>query len=70
GSVTRAEERSFTETRRCGVKVSKGLTRARRSAAALALDPIPAHKKAEMIHIHFAELDKHNCRQPGNSPIS
>ena len=39
---------------------STGLTRARRSAAALALDPIPALLKAKLTHIQIAELDKHN----------
>ena len=39
--------------------ISTGLTRARRSQAALALDPIPA-QKAKMAHIQFAEFDKHN----------
>ncbi|MGI8959025.1 MAG: hypothetical protein ACR2IV_04525, partial [Bryobacteraceae bacterium] len=34
-----------------------------------ALDPIPAHKKAEMIHIHFAELDKHNSRVRVTEPM-
>src|SRR5947209_15112715 len=44
GSLAGAKERSFTQAGRCGVKVSTGLTRARRSQAALALDPIPASK--------------------------
>jgi hypothetical protein len=44
GPTARAEERSYAKTRRCGVKFSTGLTRARRSAAALALDPVPAPK--------------------------
>ena len=42
--------------------VSTQLTGARRSAAALALDPIPAHK-GQMTHIQFAKLDKHNSPQ-------
>ena len=41
---------------------STGLTRARRSAAALALDPIPALLKAKLTHIQIAELDKHNSK--------
>jgi len=40
--------------------VSTGLTRARRSQAALALDPIPA-SKVQSDPLQFAELDKHNC---------
>jgi hypothetical protein len=39
--------------------VSTGLTRARRSQAALALDPIPA-SKVQSDPLEFAELDKHN----------
>jgi hypothetical protein len=39
--------------------VSTGLTRARRSQAALALDPIPA-SKVQSVPLEFAELDKHN----------
>jgi hypothetical protein len=35
------------------------LTRARRSQAALALDPIPA-SKAQSDPLQFAEIDKHN----------
>jgi hypothetical protein len=38
---------------------STGLTRARRSQAALALDPIPA-SKVQSVPLEFAELDKHN----------
>ncbi|MGI9073139.1 MAG: hypothetical protein ACR2JB_17940, partial [Bryobacteraceae bacterium] len=38
-----------------------GLTRARRSAAALALDPIPASKVLSD-PLEFAEFDKHNYR--------
>jgi len=41
------------------MKVSTGLTRARRSAAALALDPIPASKVLSD-PLEFAEFDKHN----------
>jgi hypothetical protein len=41
------------------VTVSTGLTRARRSQAALALDPIPA-SKAHSDPLEIAELDKHN----------
>jgi hypothetical protein len=41
------------------MKVSTGLTRARRSAAALALDPIPA-SKVQSDPLEFAEFDKHN----------
>ncbi len=43
--------------------VSTGLTRARRSLAALALDPIPA-SKVQSVPLEFAELDKHNCPLP------
>ena len=39
--------------------VSTGLARARRSQAALALDPIPA-SKAQSDPLEIAELDKHN----------
>ena len=39
--------------------VSIGLTRARRSKAALALDPIPA-SKVQSDPLEIAELDKHN----------
>ncbi len=39
--------------------VSTGLTRARRSKAALALDPIPA-SKVQSDPLEIAELDKHN----------
>ncbi len=39
--------------------VSTRLTRARRSQAALALDPIPASKVQSGPH-QIAELDKHN----------
>jgi len=39
--------------------VSTGLTKARRSQAALALDPIPA-SKVQSVPLEFAELDKHN----------
>ena len=46
------------------MKVSTGLTSARRSQAALALDPIPAHTNAEMPHIQFAEVDKHARERP------
>jgi hypothetical protein len=53
------------------MKISTGLTRARRSAAALALDPIPASKvKSDPLEI--AELDKHNsakCHQGLNSTV-
>jgi hypothetical protein len=38
---------------------STGLTRARRSQAALALDPLPASKVQSDPH-EIAELDKHN----------
>jgi hypothetical protein len=41
------------------MKVSTGLTRARRSAAALALDPIPA-SKVQSDPLEIAEFDKHN----------
>jgi hypothetical protein len=41
--------------------VSTGLTRARRSQAALALDPIPA-SKVQSVPLEFAELDKDNFR--------
>ncbi len=41
------------------MKVSTRLTRARRSQAALALDPIPA-SKVQADPIQIAELDKHN----------
>jgi hypothetical protein len=41
------------------MKVSTVLTRARRSIAALALDPIPASKVQSAPH-EIAELDKHN----------
>ena len=41
--------------------VSTGLTRARRSQAALALDPIPA-SKVQSDPLEIAELDKHNCK--------
>jgi hypothetical protein len=36
------------------------LTRARRSAAALALEPHPGSKGQIMTHAQIAELDKHN----------
>ena len=39
--------------------VSTGLTRARRSNAALALDPLPA-SKAQSDPLQIAEFDKHN----------
>jgi len=39
--------------------ISTALTRARRSQAALALDPIPA-SKVQSVPLEFAELDKHN----------
>jgi hypothetical protein len=39
--------------------VSTGLTRARRSQAALALDPLPA-SKVHSDPLEIAELDKHN----------
>jgi hypothetical protein len=42
--------------------VSTGLTRARRSQAALALDPIPA-SKVQSVPLEFAELDKHNSKR-------
>jgi hypothetical protein len=42
------------------VKVSTVLTRARRSAAALALEPHPGSKGQIMTHAQIAELDKHN----------
>jgi len=43
------------------VRVSTVLTRARGlNRQPLALDPIPGSQKAEMTHIQFAELDKHN----------
>lgn len=42
---------------------STGLTRARRSQAALALDPIPA-SKVQSVPLEFAELDKHNSLKP------
>jgi hypothetical protein len=41
------------------MRVSTELTRARRSQAALALDPIPA-SKVQSDPLEFAELDKHN----------
>jgi len=41
------------------VMVSTELTKARRSQAALALDPIPA-SKAHSDPLKIAELDKHN----------
>jgi hypothetical protein len=41
--------------------VSTGLTRARRSQAALALDPIPA-SKVHSDPLEIAELDKHNLK--------
>jgi hypothetical protein len=41
------------------VKISTGLTRARRSPAALALGPIPA-SEVQSEPSQFAELDKHN----------
>jgi hypothetical protein len=45
--------------------VSTGLSRARRSQAALALDPIPA-SKVQSAPRQIAELDKHNAnlREP------
>jgi hypothetical protein len=43
--------------------VSTGLTRARRSQAALALDLIPASKVQPVPH-EIAELDKHNLSRP------
>ena len=43
------------------MRVSTGLTRARRSQAALALDPLPA-SKVQSAPRQFAELDKHNFR--------
>ncbi|MGI9075429.1 MAG: hypothetical protein ACR2JB_29835, partial [Bryobacteraceae bacterium] len=50
------------------MKVSTGLTRARRSAAALALDPIPASKVLSD-PLEFAEFDKHNSNRPrGGAP--
>jgi hypothetical protein len=42
------------------MKISTELTRARRSAAALALDPIPA-SKVQSDPLEIAEFDKHNC---------
>ncbi len=42
------------------MKVSTGLTRARRFQAALALVPIPASKVLSA-PLEIAELDKHNC---------
>jgi hypothetical protein len=42
------------------VKVSTELTRARRSAATLALEPHPGSKGQVMAHFQIAELDKHN----------
>ena len=39
--------------------VSTALTGARRSTAALALDPLPA-SKVQLCPLQFAELDKHN----------
>jgi hypothetical protein len=45
------------------VIVSTGLTRARRSQAALALNPIPA-SKVQSVPLKFAELDKHNSGLP------
>jgi hypothetical protein len=42
--------------------VSTELTRARRSQATLALDPIPA-SKAQSDPLKIAELDKHNLRR-------
>jgi hypothetical protein len=41
------------------MKISTELTRARRSAAALALDPIPA-SKVQSDPLEIAEFDKHN----------
>jgi hypothetical protein len=46
------------------VTVSTGLARARRSQAALALDPIPA-SKAQSDPLEIAELDKHNSNAQG-----
>jgi hypothetical protein len=40
------------------------LTRARRSAAALALEPHPGSKGQIMTHAQIAELDKHNRSHP------
>jgi hypothetical protein len=40
--------------------VSTVLTRARRSGAALALDPLPA-PKVQSDPLQFAEVDKHDC---------
>ena len=45
------------------MKVSTVLTRARRSAAALALEPHPGSKSQIMTHAQIAELDKHNTRK-------
>jgi hypothetical protein len=44
----------------------RGLTRARRSQAALALDPIPA-AKVQSDPLEIAEFDKHNCLQTGQN---
>lgn len=41
--------------------VSTGLTRARRSQAALSLDPLPA-SKVQSAPLQFAELDRHNTK--------
>jgi hypothetical protein len=62
GTAPRAEKRSLTQAGRCGVMVSPGLTRARRSQAALALDPIPA-SKVQSAPPEIAELDKRNCEK-------
>jgi len=46
--------------------VSTGLSRARRSQAALALDPLPA-SKVQSAPLQFAELDRHNTpEQPSH----
>jgi hypothetical protein len=50
------------------MKVYTVLTRARRSAAALALDPIPA-SKAHSDPLEFAEFDKHNSCQCHSSSV-
>ncbi len=46
--------------------VSTGLTRERRSQAALALDPLPA-SKVQSDPRTIAEFDKHNCVGPQSS---
>jgi len=49
--------------------VSTELTRARRSQATLALDPIPA-SKAQSDPLKIAELDMHNSRAHANAYTS